>query len=891
MSWSRRLLNLFRSDKLSRDIDREMAFHLSEKTDELEAQGMPRALAEREALRRFGHRGTVREQTRDVDILAWLESLFADLRYAFRALRANPAFTTVATLSLGLGIGANTAIFSLVNAVILRSLPVEKPEELVQVTLGSGGPDFTNPLWEAIRDMPGMESYFASGGTDFNLATGGEVRNASGAWVSGSFFPVLGVRAVAGRLLEPSDDRRGCQAVAVTSAGFAIREHGSPAAAVGQTVRLEGQPFEIIGVADGRFFGIEVGQSVAIYAPICAIDVVSGGERHLDKRSRWFLTIHGRRHTGGTLDAENARFAGAGPAVFASTIPPNWARIDQAEYAKMTLAVKDAAGGQSGLRTTYREALFVLLVVVGAVLLIGCANVANLLLARAAARQHELAVRLAIGAGRRRLIRQLLTESLLLAFTGGIAGLFFARWASALLVRFLSTRSNAVFLDLALDGRVLLFSVAAATITGLLFGLAPAWRVSRVDPQSAMKAQGRGTTDSSRRFGLGRVLVVGQVALSLVLVVAAGLLMGSFRKLVTLDPGFRRDGVLLVSMNLAGTGWPESQRKVVHRQILDRLRGLPGVHSAGASFTTPLSNMSWNDLVAVAGYNPPTSRDSTAMFNAVSDGWFAALGTDLLAGRDFEPHDGTGGAKVAIINETMAKRFFGQAAPLGRQLQIRSADSLEPVMEVVGVVRDAKYQSLREETHPTAYVPIDQGQWYGWSIAYQLRSEGPPSGLIPAVTAVASEVSPSISIEFNTFEEQVAASLRRPRLLATLSGFFAALALSLAVIGLYGTVAYGVTRRRAEIGIRLALGAARSRVLGMVVGEAGRLVLLGIVAGLATAVGTTRLLGSFLYGLTANDLRTLVVSTVVLGAVALAASLIPAWRAASLDPTESLREE
>jgi predicted permease len=590
------------------------------------------------------------------------------------------------------------------------------------------------------------------------------------------------------------------------------------------------------------------------------------------------------------VEHTSARLEAASPAIFAATVPPNWARDEQTEYAKMRLTARAAAGGSSGLRTTYKDALVVLLVVVGTVLLIGCANVANLLLARAAARQHELAVRLAIGAGRGRLVRQLLTESLLLSFAGGAAGLLFARWAGGLLVRFLSTRTNAVFVDLTLDTRVLLFSIAIATISGLLFGLLPAWRVSRVDPQSAMKAQGRGVAHGGNRFGLGRVLVVGQVALSLVLVVAAGLLVGSFRKLVTMDPGFRREGVLLASMNLATTGWPEAQRRSVHRQVLERLRALPGVEAVGASYTTPLGNSSWNDVVAVPGYDAPTAQDSVVMFNAVSEGWFEALGTGLVAGRDFQPGEGKSGALVAVINETMAQRFFRHPAPLGRRFQTRTADSLNPPMEIVGVVRDAKYQSLREDNPPTVYVPMDQGEWYGTRINYQLRTAN-PAGLIPVISSLAGEFSPSISLEYSTLAEQVGASLRRPRLLATLSGFFAMLALILAVVGLYGMVAYGVTRRRGEIGIRLALGAARTRVLGMVLGEAGRLVVAGLVLGVAASLATTRLLQSFLYGLAPNDPVTLTFSALALVSVALLASAIPAWRAASLDPTLTLREE
>jgi predicted permease len=440
---------------------------------------------------------------------------------------------------------------------------------------------------------------------------------------------------------------------------------------------------------------------------------------------------------------------------------------------------------------------------------------------------------------------------------------------------------------------VLLFSLAAAAITGLLFGLAPAWRVTRVDPQSAMKAQGRGVAHGSGRFALGRALVVGQVALSLVLVVAAGLLMGSFRKLTTLDAGFRREGILLASMDLSRTGWPEAQRRTTHRVLLDRLRLLPGVRNAAASFTPPIGKSFGNAAISVGRSRAAADPDSSVMFNPVSDGWFATMGTRMLAGRDFTPGDGKPGAEAVIINESLARKFFGESAPLGRQIRIAnvSAPALGPPMEVVAVVRDVKYGSIDEENQPTAYVPLAQGEWYGQGIEMALTTDGPLAAVVPSITRMAAEVSPSISLEFVTLSEQVNSSLRRPRVLATLSGFFAALALILAVVGLYGTVAYGVTRRRTEIGIRLALGAARGSVLRMVLGDAGRLVLLGIAAGVLTAIGTTRLLQAFLYGLTPNDTWTLVVSAAVLLGAAVVASAIPAWRAASLDPTETLREE
>jgi predicted permease len=663
--------------------------------------------------------------------------------------------------------------------------------------------------------------------------------------------------------------------VAVLSYSLWQREYGGAADAIGRTITLGGHPFEIVGVTAPGFAGIHVGRNAGVFVPICTIDVLREGRGILDARSTWFLNVFGRLQPGGSLTETRAALSALAATVFEATAPQHWTAEEQSRYMERTLNAVPAANGLSYVRGQYRDALFALLMVVGVVLLIACANVAQLLLARATARQDEIAVRLAMGSGRARLARQLLTESLVLALLGAAAGALFARWSSGIIVRFLSQGGRPVSLDLALDLRVLAFTIAVATVTGFLFGLAPAWRATRVDPQTAMRGAGRGQVGGSRqRFAKG--IVVGQVALSLVLVMAAGLLVGSFQRLATLDPGFRPEGVLVVSVDWSNLDLSEDRQRRFPRELLDRMRAVPGVREAGASLLTPISGTSWNDDVVVNG----VVADEPVWFNGVSDGYMKALGTDLLAGRDFTPQDRAGAAPVVLVNQSLAHRFFGDASPLGKSISKTVHDSVAPPMEIVGVVEDAKYRKLDEPMEATAYVPFEQTELWRPSIE-----------LIPAVTEAMREIQPAIALEFTTLHDQLATSLARPRLLAALSGFFGGLALLLAVIGLYGTMSYSVARRRSEIGIRIALGSARTGILRMVAGEAGAVVAIGVALGALLALVATRLVASFLYGVTPSDPVTLALSALILAAVAIAAGLLPAWRAAGVDPMVALREE
>jgi predicted permease len=890
MGWLNRLINLFRSDKVSREIDRELAFHVAERVDELVASGISERDAFRLARRRLGNYTLQRERTREADLMTWLESLATDLKYAVRMLRDSPGFSSVAILSLALGIGANTAIFSLIDAVMLKYLPVSHPEQLVQVMLRDDNPVFTNPIWEQLRDRQDVfSSAFAYGDTRFDLSTGGESRYVLGNWVSGDFFSTLGVKSARGRLITTDDDKRGGPAIAVLSYGFWQKEYGGKADAIGNTISLDNHPFEIIGVTAPGFFGVNVGQAAEVFVPIASEAVIHGKTSMLDHRSAWWLQVVARPKPDATMQQARARLNVLAPDIFSATVPQQRRAGDQQRYLSTYFSVTPAANGQSFLRRQYGPALITLLIICGVVLLIACINVANLLLARAAAREREIAVRVGLGAGRGRLVRQLLTESVLLALIGAALGVLFAQWGSRLLVGLLSTGRNQVFLDLAIDRRVLGFAVAVGVATGLLFGLAPAWRLSRVSPVSAMKT--RGIAESHSRLNLGKILVTAQVGLSLVLLAAAGLMLGTFRNLSVLDPGFERDHVLLVSLDARNGHYPEERRVAVYREIVDHLRAIPGVRQASSSLVTPVSRIMWNPEIVVDGFVPSSRDDATVFLNRVSDGYFEALRTPFLAGRDFNSGDRVGAQQVAIINQTMAAKFFPGTNPIGGHFRIQEGETPGPAMEIVAVVKDAKYQSLREQTLPTAYVPLGQEEKPGLSMNFELLATGQPSALVPAVTSAIAEINPEVTLNFKTLEAQVSESLSLERLLATLSSFFGGLALLLAVIGLYGVMSFSVARRRSEIGIRMALGAQRVKLLRIVLGEVGLMVLIGLAAGLGAAFWAARLISSFLYGVKPTDLATLALAAGLLATVAGIAGYLPARRASRLDPMAALREE
>ena len=820
------------------------------------------------------------------------DEVLLDVRYALRALCSSPGFAAIAILSLALGIGANTAIFSLINGVILRTLPVSHPEELVQLVMKTeNGTTFTNPIWEQVRDrQDAFSGAFAYSPIQLNLAGGGEVRNANASWVSGDFFRTLGVQPLLGRTFTAADDKRGCPVIAVLSHDFWQREYGGAADVFERRLTLSSRPVRIVGVAPPGFNGVQVGEAVEIYLPLCAEGTLVRENSALDKRENWWLWVFARLKPGIGEQQAVARMNTLAPQIFAATMPPGYPPNAQKFHLDRRFKLLPGAAGYSSIRRDYTAALYALMAAVGVVLLIACANVANLLVSRASARRKEIAIRMAIGAGRARLIRQLLTESLLLASMGAVLGVLFAEWASRMLLRFLDTSNSTVVLDLSIDLRVLAFTMVMAVATGILFGLAPAWQATRVDPHSAIKTTGRGVVESHGRFGLGKILVTVQVALSLVLLVGAGLMLKTFAKLATVDTGFDKNQVLLIRVDPRYASVPLERRLPLYQELQQRLGAIPGVRAVSYADITPVSGSFSNEIVHVEGYVPKSRTDMVVWTNSISPGFFVTMDTPLIAGRDFNEYDTLHAPRVAVINESMAGKFFG--SPLGAigKTFRNGWNEISGPIQIIGVVKDTKYTSLRAEGEAIAYYPLSQLPPMRWA-NFVLRANGPAASLISSVKAAVDDVNHDITLQFRTLALQVDESLGRERLLATLSGFFGTLALGLAVIGLYGVMSYNVARRRNEIGIRMALGAEQARVLRMVLGEVAILLVAGLALGLAVAVFSTRLLAGFLYHLEPNDPTTLVTASVVLAVSAVVAGLLPARRAANLDPMTALREE
>jgi len=700
------------------------------------------------------------------------------------------------------------------------------------------------------------------------------------------------VRPVAGRLITPADDTRGCPAVAVLSYGFWQDHFGASPSAVGSTISLSNHPFQIIGVSGPGFYGVQVGSKFDVAIPICTADVFDGKVLRLDQRSWWWLTIMGRVKPGISKDQLKARLGVLSPQIFAGALPQNWDEKGKARFLKLTLVAIPAATGMSWVRRQFAQPLNILMGVVGLVLLIACANIASLMLARAAARHKEIAVRKALGASRARLIRQLLTECVLLSTTGAVLGVVFARWGSSLLVRYISTKSDNIFLDLTFDWRILSFTAAVALFTGLLFGVLPAFRSTRVSLTSAMKGSQTGDAESRTKFRPGKWIVAAQVALSLVLLVASGLFLRSLVKLVTMDMGFDRSNVLIVHADLHTAKVAPEQQPAMFEDIENRLRTLPGVVSAGRSVITPVSNRIWNNALQVDTPNPPTGEDAVAFFNFISAGYFETLRTPLLTGRNFNGSDTKTSTQVAIVNETLARRFFSNANPVGKFFRVEPEPGKSAVpIQIVGLVKDSKYESLREENSATAYFPITQVTEHAAEQAFELRTSARPSALVPSVQEAVAGVSKTIPLDFSTLAQQVDDSLVQERLLATLSTFFGGLALLLAMIGLYGALSYLVNQRQPEFGIRMALGAPQKSILGLVMRDVVLVLAGGLAAGTCISLAVVGLLQKMLFGLAARDTVTLLASIGVLSAVAFFAGYLPARRAMRVDPMVALRYE
>jgi putative ABC transport system permease protein len=834
-----------------------------------------------------------------------MNTLFQDVRYGLRMLTKSPAFALVAILTLALGIGANAAIFQLIDAVRLRTLPVRDPNSLAIVHRNDGtsgscnGPycQFTFPLWQQIRQRQGAFSSIAAWGTDtLNLAQGGEVDNAQVIWVSGNFFHTLDVEPMLGRLVSEADDQTGCAGGADLNYSFWQRRYGGRTTVIGKTLTIEGHPFPILGVTPPSFYGVSVGDRFDVAIPICSEPIVDGEFSRITgtrEREQWWLAIFGRLKPGWTVKSATAQLGViAGPALH-ETIPPQYDPEGVKHYLAYKFEAWPAANGFSVMRRDDSDPLWLLLGLSGLVLLIACANLANLMLARASSREREVAVRLALGASRARLIRQLLSESALLAIAGASCGGLLAAVLSRSLVAFISSPDNPVFLDMPVDWRVLGFAAGLAILTTVLFGLAPALRSGSVPPGSVLKTGGRGMTASRERFRLQRMLVASQVALSLVLLAGALLFARSLRNLMARNPGFQQNGVLVANIDYTRLKLPATQEWPFERDLLERVRAIPGVGAAGLSTRSPVSENTSNDRILDKNGNYHPNGDAWEDF--VSAGYFATIEDPILAGRDFTSNDSASSPKVAIVNQTFVKKFLdGVQNPIGTEFRVWN-DTGKPLRyyAVVGEVKDSVYDDLHEPMVPVMYFPRTQlvPPFVGPFATFLIRSRAGMAGLLKSVEDTIMDVNPEVDIEFKLLSTQVRESLTQDELMATLCGFFGGLAVLLAAIGLYGVISYTVAQRTNEIGVRMALGAQRSGVIRLILGEVSVLIGIGIAAGVGLALAGGTAAGSLLYGLKARDPLTLALAIILLAAIGLAASFVPVRRASRLDPMAALRYE
>ena len=915
----RRLASLNLPPAREAEIADELAQHLEDRYQELLSRGETPESAQVAALEELRRDDLLARSLRPVETSSYREPIapgkapgdffsgvLQDIRYAFRILRKTPVITAIALLSLALGIGANTAIFGLIDAVILRMLPVQNPEQLALIKFRSPASahlrqSATNPIWEQVRDhQDSFSAVIAWSPETFDLATGGEVNNIHGIYASGSYFTTLGVRPAAGRLMTASDDVRNCAGVAVLSYGFWQARYGGAPSAIGSTIRLNGHSFPIVGVAQRGFFGTEIGVPLDMAIPICAEGILDGKNSMLDERSSWWLEMMGRLKQGMSAEQADARMKVISPQLFGAVVPQDWPAQYQDIFRKYAFAVLPGGtgtGGIYGLREQYTQPLEILMFVVGLVLLIACANIASLLVARSAARQKEIAVRLSLGASRGRLIRQVLTESVVLSGAGAILGIFFARWGSALMVRFVSTKQSQVFLDLQMDGRVLTFTIAAAVLCGLLFGILPALRATRVEAMSAMK-EGQAQAAGGRAHSSAVRWIVGvQVALSVVLLIGTGLFIRTFANLMTLDAGFDVNNVLMVETNVHNAGLPEAALAPLYGQMLAKLEAIPGVVSASQCWMTPLAGRQWDNSVTVPGHPLPAGIEPDTLLNWVTPGYFETMRTPLLGGRTFDARDSATSTPVVIVNQLLARHYFGSQSPIGEHLLAGSEGSgtirmLRQPMEIIGVVQDSKYGSLHEDFMPEAYFPLSQIQEnVAENTTFEIRTAMMPGGLIPEVRDAMGSVNKLASLQFVTLKQKADDGVTEEHLLAVLSGFFGGLALLLTAIGLYGVITYVVTLRTHEIGIRLALGAQRSSILRLVMREAATVLGVGIAAGLLGSIWITRLVKGLLFGLTPNDPVTMGLAIAAMAMVAFAATYIPAQRAIRVDPMVTLKYE
>jgi predicted permease len=860
----------------------EIRFHRDRLIEDHVASGMNRKEAERRAFLEFGNVAQIEEVVRDIRG-RWRNDFVQDLRYALRTLRRSPGFAAAAILSLALGIGANVAIFTLINAVMLRALPVKEPGRLVQITrlTAAGGPGSVSyPIFEYFRDnLTSVSAVFAQGTTDQSIVIDREEDFVSAELVSGSYFSVLGLEPAAGRLLVPQDDVLSPEApAAVISDRFWQRRFGRSPAAIGTTFTIRDRVFTIVGVTPSSYQSARTGHAPDLMLPM----LITLSETQRREPTNNWLNMLGRLKPGVTVEQADAEVQVVWNA-FQQSQAAHAPDKERAGVLRQRAKAFPAPDGVNLLRYDFSRSLLILMGIVALVLLLACVNLSGLLLARAAARQREISIRLAMGASRGRLVRQFLTESLLLAGIGGGVGIVIANWFSARLVALIANGSNVV-LSVAPDWRVLVFTMAVSLAACVGAGLAPALHAIRGQVNPGLKevrATGHGR--------LSKTLVVAQLAISMVLIVGATLFLGTLVKLYSVDRGFDSDGLLVVSVR---STLPLSAARglAVQAALVEALRKMPGVQSAAAAQVLPIGGGLWNRSVRIEGYMSRPQQESDGIgFNVISPRYFETLATPLLIGREFDERDSATAPKVAIVNESFARRFFGDGQALGRHVT-----SLDTAYEIVGVVRDAKYQNLRVPILETMYIPWMQREGDPPSrYNYLVRAaSGDPMTLAPALARLVREVDPLLRVRNTiTYATQIDRSIVRERILATLGGFFGMLALLVAAVGMFGVLAFQVTRRSNEFGVRLALGASPRTITGLVIRDVALMLAVGIAIGGAAALTLAGFASKMLFGLTPTDPSVFAVSALVLAAVAVVAGWLPARRASHVDPLVSLRHE
>ena len=898
MRWS----SFFRRKQWDQERANELEAYLEIETDENLMRGMPPEQARQAALRKLGNSTLIREEIYHMNSIRFFESVWQDVRYAARTLAKSRAFTFVVIASLALGIGANTAIFSLVNAALLKMLPVRNPEQLVEFKVIR--PElrlddaFPYPAFQKFRSRRQVLSGVLAfrGLNDVNVAVNGSSGLAMGQLVSGDYFSTLGVNAILGRVLEPRDEKSANPA-AVISYKYWRKRFALDPAVVGKHIVINNSPFTIIGVTPPEFFGLQPGESIDVSVPLTTMAQVSPGFASAGTRvdvltAPWrnWLRVMGRLKPGTTKEKASAnlqpvfrermREAVAGLAGMPFDLP-----AVRRFFLASNIRLDSGGQGLAALRQRYSKPLWILMAITGMLLLVTCANVANLMLARAAARQNEIAVRLTVGAGRLRLIRQFLTESVLLAVCGGVLGLVIAFWACRSLLVLMSHAGASFSLSVQPDTTVLGFTLMVSVFTALLFGFAPAWRAARLKVE-ATRIRGA----SGSRSALGKALIIFQIAISLVLMIGAGLLVRSLENLKDINPGFNKENVLLFSVDPGMIGY-KGDLVPLYKRLLDQINQIPGVQSATLSIHSPLDNGHGSTVPKIDAATPPSVKAMASVdVNVIGPAYFTTLKIPVLAGRGFTEADQADAPKVTIINETMARDYFGDANPIGHHLSVPGYRSDPSWLTIVGVMKDVKNRDLREAATPMIYLPLYQAAES--PVTFEIRTAIDPHSAIRAILQAVKATDSRMPVaDVKTLTEQVDQSLIQERLVASLSSLFGVLALLLAAVGLYGLMTYAVNRRTGEIGIRMALGARGEQIAGMVLRETLQLVLIGLGIGIPAAIAASRLIKSELYGLKSDDPVTLFIAISIMAGIAAFAAYLPARRASRVEPMVALRTE